>query len=74
MNYKRMWLSLKKIIDEEEDILSEASNKAKTGNLADELAAQAEEVDYIAGEIKILEARELLLQVKKECEAENESH
>ena len=74
MNYKRMWLSLKKIIDEEEDILSEASNKANTGNLADELASQAEEVDYIAGEIKILEARELLLQVKKECEAENESH
>lgn len=74
MNYKRMWLSLKKIIDEEEDILYEASNKAKTGNLADELAAQAEEVDYIAGEIKMLEARELLLQVKKECEAENESH
>lgn len=74
MNYKRMWLSLKKIIDEEEDILSEGYKKATTGDLADELSAQAEEVDYIAGEIKILEVRELLLQVKKECEAENENH
>ena len=74
MNYKRMWLSLKKIIDEEEDILSEELKRASTGHLADDLSAQVEEVDYIAGEIKILEARELLLQVKKECEAENESH
>lgn len=63
MNYKRMWLSLKKIIDEEEDILPEELDS--TGHLADDLTAQVEEVDYIAGEIKNLEARELLLQVKK---------
>ena len=64
-----MWLSLKKIIDEEEDILSEESKKASTGYLADELKTQAEEVDYIAGEIMILEAREILLQAKEKYEA-----
>lgn len=74
MNYERMWKSLKKIINEEEDILSEDMKKATTGDLYEELNSQYEEVDYIAGEIKILEARELLLQIKEKSEAKNESN
>ncbi|AGW43723.1 hypothetical protein phiLdb_00046 [Lactobacillus phage phiLdb] len=74
MNYKRMWLSLKKIIDEEKDVLSEDLKKASTSLLVDQLEAQYDEADYIAGEMKALEVREILLQEKEKCEAKNESH
>lgn len=67
MNYKRMWLSLKKIIDEEEDILS-GELKNAIPEKRDQLTVQAEEVDYLAGEMKILEAREILLQAKEKYE------
>lgn len=70
MNYKRMWESLKKTIDEEIDILSEERKKASTGFLADELETQYNEADYIAGEIEAIETRELLLQTKKKGETE----
>ena len=73
MNYKRMWLSLKKIMDEEEDILS-GELKNAIPEKRDQLAAQSEEVDYIAGEMKILEAREILLQAKEKYEAKNEGN
>lgn len=67
MNYKRMWLSLKKIIDEEEDILS-GELKNAIPEKRDQLTVQAEEVDYLDGEMKILEVREILLQAKEKYE------
>lgn len=70
MNYKRMWESLKKTVDEEIDILSEERKKASTGFLADELETQYNEADYIAGEMEVIETRELLLQTKKKGETE----
>lgn len=71
MNYKRLWLSLKKIMDEEEDILS-GELKNAIPEKRDQLTVQAEEVDYLAGEMKILEAREILLQAKEKYEEKNE--
>lgn len=67
MNYKQMWLSLKKIVEEEIDIfggepeyiLSEKSECFK---------AQAEEADFILEEMKILEIREKLLEEKEKAE------
>lgn len=73
MNYKRMWLSLKKIIDEEEDILS-GELKNAIPEKRDQLTVQAEEVDYLAGEMKILEVREILLQAKEKYEEKNEGN
>lgn len=70
MNYERMWNSLKKVIDEETDILSEEKKKASTSFLVDELEAQYNEADYIAGEMEAIEARELLLQTKENGETE----
>lgn len=67
MNYKRMWLSLKKIIAEEEDILS-GELKNAIPEKRDHLTVQSEEVDYLAGEMKILEVREILLQAKEKYE------
>lgn len=73
MNYKRMRLSLKKIIEEEDDILS-GELKNAIPEKRDQLTVQAEEVDYLAGEMKILEAREILLQAKEKYEAKNEGN
>lgn len=73
MNYKRLWLSLKKIMDEEEDILS-GELKNAIPEKRDQLTVQAEEVDYLAGEMKILEAREILLQAKEKYEDKNEGN
>lgn len=73
MNYKRMWLSLKKIMDEEEDILS-GELKNAIPEKRDQLTVQAEEVDYLAGEMKIIEAREILLQAKEKYEEKNEGN
>lgn len=73
MNYKRLWLSLKKIMDEEEDILS-GELKNAIPEKRDQLTVQAEEVDYLAGEMKILEAREILLQAKEKYEEKNEGN
>lgn len=72
MNYERMWKSLKKIIDEEEDILSREMKKASTGILYEELSSQREEADYIAGKIEKLEERELSLQNEREERGKNE--
>ena len=68
MNYERMWNSLKKVIDEETDILSEDSKKASSSLLFDQLEAQYNEADYISGEMEAIEARELLLQAKEKSE------
>ncbi len=68
MNYKRMWESLKKTIEEEIDILSEERKKASTSILTDELETQYYEADYLAGEMEAIEARELLLQTKEKGE------
>lgn len=73
MNYKRLWLSLKKIMDEEEDILS-GELKNAIPEKRDQLTVQAEEVDYLAGEMRILEAREILLQAKEKYEDKNEGN
>lgn len=68
MNYKRMWESLKKTVEEEIDILSEERKKATTGFLADELETQYNEADYLAGEMEAIENREFLLQTKEKGE------
>ena len=68
MNYKRMWESLKKIINEETEILHEEKRGASTSLLVDELEAQYNEADYIAGELEAIEARELLFQTKEKGE------
>ena len=68
MNYEKMWKSLKKIINEETEILFEEKKKASTSFLVDELEAQYNEADYIAGEMEAIEARELLLQTKEKSE------
>lgn len=73
MNYKRMWLSLKKIMDEEEDILS-GELKNAIPEKRDQLTVQAEEVDYLAGEMKIIEVREILLQAKEKYDEKNEGN
>ena len=68
MNYERMWNSLKKVIDEETDILSEEKKNASTSILTDELETQYYEADYIDGEMEEIETRELLLQTKEKGE------
>lgn len=68
MNYKRMWESLKKIINEETEVLSEESKNASTSLLVDELEAQYNEADYLAGEMEEIETRELLLQTREKSE------
>lgn len=68
MNYERMWNSLKKVIDEETDILSKEKKEASTSFLADELEAQYNEADYVAGEMEAIEARELLIKTKEKGE------
>lgn len=68
MNYKRMWGSLKKIINEEIEILHEEKREASSSLLAEDLEAQYNEADYIAGELEAIEARELLLQTKEKGE------
>ena len=72
MNYKRMWESLKKTVEEEIDILSEERKKASMGFLADELETQYNEADYIAGEMEAIETRELLLQAKEKSEVKKQ--
>lgn len=72
MNYERMWNSLKKVIDEETDILSEESKKASSSLLFDQLEAQYNEADYISGEMEAIEARELLLQAKEKSEVKKQ--
>lgn len=68
MNYERMWLALKKTINDELDILSEESKGASTSILADELETQYYEADYITGEMEAIETRELSLQTKEKGE------
>lgn len=68
MDYKRMWLELKKIINEETDILSEEAKKSTTGKLANELEAQYNEADFLAGEMEAIEGLELLRQTREKSE------
>ena len=64
MNYKRMWLALKKIVSEECDIYAGEQNFTMPEKL-DYFKGQAEEADYILEEMKILEVRETLLEEKE---------
>lgn len=70
MNYKRMWESLKKIVNEETEILREEKKTASSSLLVDDLEAQYNEADYLAGEMEAIESRELLLQTKNKGETE----
>lgn len=71
MNYEKMWKSFKKVIEEETKILSEEAKKSTTGKLADELEAQYNEADFLAGEMEAIEGLELLLQEKEKSEVKN---
>lgn len=70
MNYKRMWESLKKIVQEETEMLREEKKTASSSLLVDDLEAQYNEADYLAGEMEAIESRELLLQTKEKGETE----
>lgn len=64
MDYKKMWLALRKTVEEESNI----SDKLKltiTGEL-DYFDAQAKEADYILREMKFLEANEMLAEADEE--------
>ena len=68
MNYKRMWLSLKKIVDKEYETYGGDDANFSTSDYSE---GQYDEADYIAGEMEALEARELLLQEKEKSEVKN---
>ena len=57
MNYKQMWLTLKDVINKEIDILHEEKKKASTSLLVEELEAQYNEADYLAGEMEEIEEK-----------------
>lgn len=64
MDYKKMWLALRKTVEEESNI----SDKLKltiTGEL-DYFDAQAKEADYILREMKFLEVNEMLAEADEE--------
>lgn len=65
MNYKRMWLSLKKIVEEDYEIY--AGGKIPLESYSE---GQFDEADYILGEMKVLEVRETLLEEKERAEKE----
>lgn len=73
MNYKRMWLSLKKIVEEEADIFCGYSDY-EIAEKTECFKGQAEEADYILAELKIIEVRELFLQEKEKMRGKNEDH
>lgn len=52
-----MWLTLKNVINEEIDVLYEEKKKASTSLLVDELEAQYNEADYLAGEMEEIEKK-----------------
>lgn len=71
MNYERMWKSLKKIVKEEYEMYGDDDANFSASGYSE---GQYDEADYIAGEMKALEVREILLQEKEKCEAKNEGH
>lgn len=73
MNYKRMWLSLKKIVEEEIDIFGGDIDYVIPEKI-ERFKAQAEEADYILEEMKVIEVRETLLQEKEKDEGKIEDH
>lgn len=64
MNYKRMWLALKKIVNEECDIFG-GEPEHTLPEESKYFKGQAEEAEYILDEMKILEGREKLLEGKE---------
>lgn len=66
MNYKRMWLSLKKIVSEEVKVFRYYNQDYYKG--------QEEEADYILDQMEIIEVRETLLQEKEKDEGKIEDH
>lgn len=67
MNYKRMWLFLKKIVEEEIDIFGGDVDYVMPKKI-ERFKGQAEEADYILEEMKLIEVRETLLQEKEKAE------
>ena len=66
MNYKRMWLSLKKIVEEECDIFG-GEPEHTLPEESKYFKGQAEEAEYILEEMKLIEVRETLLQEKEKA-------
>lgn len=56
MNYKRMWLSLKKIVEEEYEMYANSKISRES---------YSEEADYILGEMERLEDLETLPEAKE---------
>lgn len=67
MNYKQMWLDLKKAVKEDYDMY--AGGKIPLESYSE---GQFDEADYILGEMKILEIKEMLEETEKE--SDNEDH
>lgn len=63
MDYEKMWLSLKKIVEEEIDMYA-----GDPENTFPYFRGQADEADYLLWEMKILEIKEKLLQEKEKDE------
>lgn len=68
MDYKKMWLALKKAVKEDYEMY--AGGKIPLGSYSE---GQLDEADYILGEIKFLEAQEMLKEAEEtESEVKNE--
>lgn len=61
MDYEKMWLDLKKAVKEDYDMY--AGGKIPLGSYSE---GQFDEADYILGEMKFLEAQEMLLEAEEE--------
>lgn len=69
MDYKRMWLFLKRIVKEEADIFGGDIDYVLPKKI-ERFKGHAEEADYILEEMKLIEVRETLLQEKERAEKE----
>ena len=59
MDYESMWKSLKKIVEEEIDIY-DGDPEYTLPEKSEYFRGQADEADYLLGEMKILEIKEML--------------
>ncbi len=69
MDYEKMWKALKKIVEEEIDIYA-GDPEHVLPEKSEYFRGQADEADYLLGEMKILEIKEMLEET--ESEAKNE--
>lgn len=64
MDYEKMWKDLKKIVEEEIDIYA-GDPEHVLPEKSEYFRGQADEADYLLGEMKILEIKEMLEETEK---------